>query len=267
MPSGTIFQNSIDAFKLALEHTEGFETDACLSADGEVFLIHEEYASFKRGLAPYLNEESVKRTAGRRLDEMQASEIKQLKLRCGSTIPTLAEAIELLASYKNKTINIELKGYNVFPAVEQQLEVAFEEGKLTPEQVIISSFDHETMLKVRKANPSFKVGALFVGKKHTANLIYPHTESKACYVPITPKSLLEDTVIQINPDYIIIPHTAATVEICTAVAAFEGEAKLAVWVVSERGDKNPLGFLQKLEGQPHADVLDTIIVDDPEGAA
>ena len=264
LPEGTIFQNSMPAFKLALEHSEGFETDACLSADGEVFLIHEEYGTFRKGLAPYLNAESLKQTAGRRLDEMQASEIKELKLICGSQIPTLAEAIDLIASYEGKTINIELKGYNVFPAVRQQLEAAFAEGKVTPDQVMVSSFDHAVMLEVRKTNPALKVGALFVDKRHAKNKIYPHTESKSCYTPIKPAALGTDIIAEINPDYIIIPHIAASVDICAAVAQMPSKTKLAVWVVSERGDSNPLAFLQKLVGQPHSEVLDTIIVDDPQ---
>jgi len=264
LPEGTVFQNSIPAFKLALEHTEGFETDACLSSDSEVFLIHEEYGTFRKGLAPYLNAESLKKTAGRRLDEMQASEIKELKLICGSPIPTLGEAIDLIASYEGKTINIELKGYDVFPAVHQQLEDAFALGKLTPKQVIVSSFDHAAMVEVRKTNPQFKVGALFVDKRHAKNKIYPHTDSKSCYTPIKPAALKTSIITEIDPDYIIIPHIAASVEVCAAVAQMASETKLAVWVVSERGDRNPLAFLQKLAGQPHSEVLDTIIVDDPQ---
>ena len=39
---GKPFQNSLKAFKLAIQYTNGFETDACLTKDGDVVFIHEE---------------------------------------------------------------------------------------------------------------------------------------------------------------------------------------------------------------------------------
>ena len=37
LSDGKPYQNSLEAFKIALEYSDGLETDACVCKDGEVF--------------------------------------------------------------------------------------------------------------------------------------------------------------------------------------------------------------------------------------
>ncbi len=221
------FQNSRAAFQLALAHADGLETDACCSRDGEVFLIHDE----GNGLAPYLTPESSTLAGSRRLDEMTSAEVRALRLRDGSPIPTLAETLALYQNAPGKLLNIELKGYQVLPAVLRTLAAS---PPLPPDQIILSSFDHATLQEARQLAPQFRIGALFDATSASPTPMYPwHPDSSGTYTPLTTAALSSPLLQSLDPAFVIIPESDLTTATLHLVKTHLPTARLMAWECGE----------------------------------
>ncbi len=151
--SGMYPENTILAFKKAIDYgADGVELDVHLTKDGKVVVCHDE---------------SLYRTYGKHVNIKEATfdEIEKYD-SIGQRMPTLDEVFHVLPS--NVIINIELKTNVVaYPTlVEKVLDLV---NRNNPERVLLSSFNHSTLVHVREIDENVKLGMLF-DEEHAKNL-------------------------------------------------------------------------------------------------
>ena len=147
-------ENTMLAFEKALEEgVDGIENDVQMTRDGELVIMHDE---------------SIDRTTNGRgwIKDYTLAELKELSAneKFGDQfpiqrIPTLREYLELV---KNEPIitNIEMKtGVFEYLPMEQKVVDLLREYKLC-DRVIISTFNHFTILRMQKIAPELKYGFL-----------------------------------------------------------------------------------------------------------
>ena len=152
--SGHAPENTLEAFRLAMEMgADGFELDVHVSKDGELIVIHDETVDRTTdgtGLVRELTLEQLKA-----LDACNRMEPYK-----GAKIPTLGEVFDLIRD-THHIVNVEIKTDEWFydEIEEKCLTLAKEKG--VEEQVIYSSFNHYTLMKLRQLKPDVKLGMLF----------------------------------------------------------------------------------------------------------
>ena len=147
-------ENTLLSFEKALaEGVDGIENDVQLTKDGEIIILHDE---------------SVDRTTDGTgwVKDYTLAELKKLNAneKFGDAypvqrIPTLREYLELV---KNEPIitNIEMKtGVFEYLEMEQKLVDMLREYKIT-DRILITSFNHFTILRMKKLAPEIKYGFL-----------------------------------------------------------------------------------------------------------
>jgi glycerophosphoryl diester phosphodiesterase len=145
--SGHAPENTRAAFKKALEMgADGIECDIRESRDGELVIFHDP---------------TVKRLTGRdgRLNAFFIPELKRLDIGSwfspsfsGETVLTLAEAIQLLPP--PFLLNLEIK------AASPQKVVDFIHRSGISDRVVVSSFDHALLGKIRQLDLALPIGVL-----------------------------------------------------------------------------------------------------------
>ena len=154
--SGAYPENTMLAFEKAcqVEGCDGIETDVHLTADGELVLIHDE---------------EIDRTCtdGKGwIRDLTFNELRKLDFsytyagQCErQPIPTLSEFLDLVKQY-DRIANIELKtGVLEYPGIEEKTYALIKDFGLE-ERVIISSFNHYSVLRFQKIAPMIKCGLL-----------------------------------------------------------------------------------------------------------
>lgn len=171
-------ENTLAAFKKAIElGADGIELDVHLSKDGEVVVIHDY---------------SVDRTSNGKgqVAELSLKELKALDFGNwfsgqyrNENIPLLEEVLELLKGW-NGLLNIEIKHNRLegcSQIEEKVLKLLHTYGFL--DKVIISSFDHYSLIKIKEIEPSIRIcplytAALYKPWEYAASLnafaIHPH---------------------------------------------------------------------------------------------
>jgi glycerol-3-phosphate dehydrogenase len=251
----TLFENSLPAFAYALRHADGIETDACLSADGEIFLLHEMAKDGQYCVEDYLSKESNAQLAGSRLDMLTASDIKKLTLKNGAPIPTLSETINLFTAKTDKILNIELKSQGVEKALIPLLKKAFDLEKISPKQVILSSFNHEQLAIVKAQLPNVKTGALFVTNEDDGTAIYPWLKDGVRYKSASTENL---KAVAKQFDCFVLPYTDNLKEVLTDVHQQFPKIHIIIWVSSKVTNFNLQHFKRYADG-----LVEAVIVNDP----
>ncbi len=153
-------ENTMLAFREALANgATGLECDVQLTADGEIIIFHDEEVYRITG-----NRGLVKDFSWNEISRMDAGRHKGEKFR-GEGIPRLQDLLELI---KNRDIilNIELKnGIIPYPNLEKKAIEMVEKFSLA-HQVIISSFNHPSLLTVKEHNPNIKTSLLFFARMY-----------------------------------------------------------------------------------------------------
>ncbi len=154
--SGYAPENTLEAFELAaVMGAYGVELDAHLTRDDVIVVTHDETI------------DRCSEGHGRVMDYTLA-ELKSLRFNKthpeyrDARIPTLKEVFQLLKPL-GLMINIELKNSEIdYPDLERKvIELAAKEFDM--DRVIFSSFNHYSMLKVKKLDPAIKCGLLYDG--------------------------------------------------------------------------------------------------------
>lgn len=173
--SGKYPENTMIAFKKALEcGVDGIELDVQLTKDGEVVIIHDETidrtTTGKGFVVDYTYEE---------LEKFDASfKFKDLGF---NKIPTLREYFQLVKDYDIVT-NVELKtGINEYLGIEEKVWELIKEYNLE-EKVIISSFNHFSVMRMKDIAPQLKYGFLSEDWIIDAGK-YTHFHGVQCYHP------------------------------------------------------------------------------------
>lgn len=143
--------NTLKAFESAvLKGADGIELDVHLSKDHEIVVFHD------FDLYSVLKEHTL-------IGHLPLEEISKIDLGDGSQIPTLESVLKLLKDLKVSNdfiLNVELKaGSALYPNIEEKvLNLCYK--YLSPDQLIFSSFDHESLIRIKQLNPQAKIGVL-----------------------------------------------------------------------------------------------------------
>ena len=148
-------ENTMAAFTRALElNAGGLELDVHLSSDGHLVVTHDEEVgrtSNGKGL--------VKDKTFDELKSLDFGSWFSPKFR-GEKIPELKEVLQLIAGWDG-LLNIEIKNGPVFyPGIEKAVADEIRKYKLT-HRTIISSFNHYSLVEIRKIDPEIKTAPLY----------------------------------------------------------------------------------------------------------
>ncbi|HYD19146.1 MAG TPA: glycerophosphodiester phosphodiesterase [Patescibacteria group bacterium] len=263
-------ENSIPAFERALNESDGIETDVVVSKDKTPFLCHETrqitipklYTRATSSLKRHLNRASAKLVRGRRIDQLASNDVDCLKLRKGSKLPRLAELFELASQHPGKILDIELKGYNTVAPVIAEIHKAIAAGKITKEQVILTSFDHAAIVEARKIDPEIKCGMIFARRDMSDKPIYPwENDSSRVYAPLDERTLTGRRAREANPDYFVMTARSVTPENIAKIQKHYPNAKIMIWT-TKRPERDRV-LKKKLANPEIASHIDTIITDFP----
>lgn len=175
--SGRYPENTMLAFKKAIESgADGIELDVQLTKDGEIVIIHDETidrtTNGKGLVSDYTYEELCK---------FDASFIYHGQMGFNK-IPALKEYFELVKDNKIIT-NIELKtGILEYLGIEKKVWNLIQEYKVE-KKVIISSFNHYSILRMKNMAPNLKYGLLSETWLVNAGK-YTHNLGIQCYHPV-----------------------------------------------------------------------------------
>lgn len=153
--SGKYPENTMRAFEAAVKAgCDGIETDLHMTKDGVIVICHDEKLDRTTDgegfIVDYNYKELQKFNAGIHFNEGAFSD----------KIPTLDEFLDFVKD-KGLFINIELKN-NIFiyTGLEEEVIKRIHEYRLE-ENVILSSFNHYSMVKVKQLDPGIKTGLLY----------------------------------------------------------------------------------------------------------
>jgi glycerophosphoryl diester phosphodiesterase len=258
------YQNSLRSFSEAIDKIDGFETDACLSSDGEIYFIHEaKYYDVEVEICYQEHLQNPDAFPAKRFDQLSSDQVAQLRLKDGQPIPNWAQTLKLFENKPDKIFNIELKGYNVHTALIPKLKEAINSGRIKEEQFVISSFNHRVLVHVREAFPNIQIGVLYVDPTMKPAYLFPWTDDKiAAYEPLNETTLQADYLTAIKPQYVIIPDSCASEESFTLIKKHLPQCKVVVWVFTELNSYDDDAFhamLNKQKSQLHA-----VIIDNPD---
>ncbi|MBK9547644.1 MAG: glycerophosphodiester phosphodiesterase [Gemmatimonadetes bacterium] len=131
--SGHALENTLDAFERCVAPSptacDGVELDVHTTADGELVVHHD----------PALAD-------GRLLHELTAAEVAEARLKDGSGIPTLAEALAVLSPIE---VFIEAKGVSIHGLGRLRALMA---GHPFPERLHVHAFDHRVIRRLYEAD-------------------------------------------------------------------------------------------------------------------
>lgn len=152
--SGYRPENTMEAFELAIRQgADGIELDVHTSADGQLIVIHDETVDRVTDGNGLVGEKTLKA-------------LKKLKVSTSAEpegiyrIPTLQEVLDLMHT-TDMMVNIELKNSICFyPGMEEKVLKAVKEMKME-EQLIYSSFNHYSLLKMKQLDSQVQTGILF----------------------------------------------------------------------------------------------------------
>lgn len=160
--SGYAPENTLEAFRMAIEMgADGVELDVQFTKDRQMVVIHDEtidrVSNGHGRVVDYTLEELKKFTFNKTHPKYQD---------CG--IPTLEEVLTFMKP-TGMTVNIELKtGVNFYDGIEDSVLRLVDRMQMQ-EQVIYSSFNHYSVMKVKELCPDAHVGLLYCdGTLHMA---------------------------------------------------------------------------------------------------
>ena len=148
-------ENTLIAFKKALEYPiDGIELDVHETKDGQVIVIHDETVDRTTS-----GSGNVRNMTLKEIQELDAGSYIS-PLFSGERIPLLEEVLELIGDRQIK-INIELKtDVNPYYGMELKVLALIKKYKIES-NVLISSFDHETLLRFKALAPEIEIAPLF----------------------------------------------------------------------------------------------------------
>lgn len=145
-------EHTIAAFELALgQGADGVQLDVHLSADGQPVVIHDFTLERTTDGAGPVVEHTV-----RQLKRLDAGGWHERRFR-GQRIQTLQEVLERFRDRVRFWIDLK-GGSGLYPALEERV-VSTVEIYDAVDRVVIQSFDHEALGRVRALNPAIAVGA------------------------------------------------------------------------------------------------------------
>lgn len=154
--SGYCPENTMAAFTKAIElGASGIEIDVQLTKDGKIVIIHDESLVRTTGL-----NQLIKDTHSDELLNLDAGSWYAPQFH-NERIPTLKQLLELLKP-TDLQLNIELKnGYFPYEGLEQLVVDMVREFEMT-DRIIISSFNHYSLVLCKQIAPEIRTGILYM---------------------------------------------------------------------------------------------------------
>ncbi len=154
--SGYCPENTMAAFKRSMElGATAIETDVQMTADGHLVLIHDELLKRTTG-----SPKAVKDVTLEELQQLDAGSWFDPAFR-EEYIPTLRELFELVKP-SSLQINLELKnGVVLYPGLEEAVMEEINRFGMS-DRVIISSFNHYSLVKCKQLAPEIRTGILYM---------------------------------------------------------------------------------------------------------
>ena len=151
--SGKYPENTLLAFSKAIEEgVDGIENDVHLTKDGVLVVMHDELVDRTTNGKGYIKDKTYEELA-----QLDASYI--FKEYGPQKVPTLREYLELVKDTDIIT-NIELKtGVFEYTGIEQKVYDMLREFDMV-DRIIISSFNHYSVLRMKAIDPAIKCGML-----------------------------------------------------------------------------------------------------------
>lgn len=152
--SGYAPENTLEAFELAVRQgAYGVELDVHITADGYLVVAHDETVNRCSN-----GEGLIARMTLRELKALRFN--KTFPAYANATIPTFREVLEVLRP-AGLHVNVELKNSLIdYPDLERRcVEEAAAAGML--ERMLFSSFNHHSMLRMKRLDKSLRCGLLY----------------------------------------------------------------------------------------------------------
>jgi glycerophosphoryl diester phosphodiesterase len=152
--SGYAPENTLEAFQKAIDlKADGIELDVQMTKDGQLVIIHDENVnrvSDAKGLVKdYTYEEIKKLNVNKEFPEYGTVKI-----------PTLEEVYRLMKDTE-LVINVEIKNGIVFYENIEEKVIDLTKKMGMQERIVYSSFNHYSVMKLKKLDPSVKTGFLY----------------------------------------------------------------------------------------------------------
>lgn len=148
-------ENTLAAFRLGLEQgCEGIELDVHLTADEEIVVCHDATLDRTTDGHGLICEQSLAQIQAYDAGAWFGEAYK------GERIPTLREVFELVPEHI--MINVEVK--NAYEGRMERKLVEFLQAENRLDQVVISSFDHKCVRRIKQMEPQAKIGLLYQSK-------------------------------------------------------------------------------------------------------
>lgn len=192
-------ENTMASFRKAIEmNSEGIELDIHMTKDKAIVVCHDEKIDRTTNGKGFIKDLTLKEIKELDAGSWFGEEFK------GEKIPELKEVLELIKD-KKIFLDVELKnGPIIYEGIEKKvIEMIMDYGM--EERVIISSFNHYSLMEVKKINPKIKTGALYMAgivepwiyaKRINADALHPFFYN--VFVPDFVKNCTENNVI-LNP--------------------------------------------------------------------
>lgn len=229
-------ENSLAALAEGLRQGDGIETDISASADGTAWIVHDvtvRYVPYvftrsRYMLREMLDARSRSLAAGRRLGQMRDAEIEKLRTADGQALPRLGDLFAMAAREPGKILNLELKGAGAADAAVTAIRAAIAAGQVTPQQIIITSFDAAALHHVRAREPGWRCGLIVLPRGVRGARIYPwEADSAPRYRDFSPATFAAADIGMLRPDF-IVTKAADAAGLAAMKAALPG-AQLILW--------------------------------------
>lgn len=167
-------ENTLLAYRAALSSgIDMLEIDVHLTKDQELVVIHDDKIDRTSNGTGYIKDYT--------LDELKSYDFGSWKDHsfAGSQIMTFSEVAQLVKPYDVKLL-IEIKKPKQYPNIEEILVKQIEENHLSPEDVIIQSFDEKSMIKMASITQQYELGLLVSKKKYLLRMPNFNKIAKYC---------------------------------------------------------------------------------------
>ncbi|MGB9682531.1 MAG: glycerophosphodiester phosphodiesterase [bacterium] len=178
-------QNTLSSFKMALEMgADGVELDVRLTKDRKFVIIHDPMVDNVTNGKGYVGDYTLVE-----LKRLDAGSWFSKEFQ-NERIPTLEEALDILRSFK--IVNIEIKNDPIPCEGIEEIFLEFIFNTEIRNRVIVSSFDHSLLLRLKRLDDSINTGVLYSCKPENPNLLAIDVKANSLH-PFWP-SIGEDTV-------------------------------------------------------------------------
>jgi len=144
-------ENTLTSFARGLElGADWIELDVHLSRDGQLIVIHDETLDRTTNGHGLVKDHSL-------------AELKQLDAGQGQAIPTLEEVLDWARTH-DTILDIEIKNAPLYyDGIETKVVNALDNSRMT-DQVVVISFDHHAVKRVKELDPRVLTGVLYAAR-------------------------------------------------------------------------------------------------------